>query len=90
MFLNEEGPCSLGNEFLSSAWLPSVLCAILRLYAAQSVNDLRAPLLMSVITKTMQLETARTEVSQMPCPFAHLVLRCPSVSIAFMNLSKFL
>lgn len=90
MFLNMEGPCSLGNGFLSSAWLPSVLCSILSLYAAQSVNDLRALLLMSVITKIMQLETARTEVSQMPCPFAHLVLRCPSVSIAFMSISKLL
>lgn len=78
MFLNEEGPCSLGNEFLSSAWLPSVLCSILSLYAAQSVNDLRALLLMSVITKIMQLETARTGKSDALslCPFSSEVPQC--------------
>lgn len=33
---------------------------------------------------------SRTEVSQKPCPFAYLVLKSSSVSIAFMSVSKFL
>lgn len=38
----------------------------------------------------MELKPARTDINPIPIPFAHLVLKCPSVSIASISTSNLL